>query len=562
MPTYTPNLSEKYIYTSFLNVSKFDQGIAGFRTFNIYVNSDTGVDTGTGRGGSPTSAYKSVRLAIKDAWTDSKSSRVVIHLAGTADHTLPEGFVFPAIDSPDQITLEAAPSFGQNKQAPLVLRADPTVNTTITALQVVSQANNADSGLKEVTTTGGFTVGAFNGKWGKDNNNVLFRVRTNTATVFNLCYAGADLVPPLAIYTEGATIAPADPASTDPTIVLRAGSAPIIFEGIAIDSSSGGAVQVGPGQQAAFFGCTIPTIELGGGENTSLVGAAEVQCQACDMASITMPDGNLILQNSRFVAGSFANFSSKARIVVSAASFASMNQPLFNDGTNSVGEFIGSNLMVTGSLSSNILQDGGRLLLTTADIASATTSGIIVQNNAFAILTSVSSSANNTVNGLRVFTWSNVQVNVATDVAGTTADLQVGGLAGISWATFNASSPAGRLDLGQIAGVNSGVPSPSGSTTAYQNVTSITNADSPYTVLNDDQNILANAAGGAITVNLPLLAGHLGMVLTIKKMDASVNAVTIDGSGAETIDGAATQALTVQYQTFTLLAGPTEWSIL
>lgn len=60
-----------------------------------------------------------------------------------------------------------------------------------------------------------------------------------------------------------------------------------------------------------------------------------------------------------------------------------------------------------------------------------------------------------------------------------------------------------------------------------------------------DCTVLCDATGGAIVANLP--AAVDGTVYVIKKTDASVNTVTIDGNGAETIDGAATVVLAAQY---------------
>lgn len=78
-------------------------------------------------------------------------------------------------------------------------------------------------------------------------------------------------------------------------------------------------------------------------------------------------------------------------------------------------------------------------------------------------------------------------------------------------------------------------------------------------VLAADVMILGNAAGGAITVSLPAAAASSGKRLTVKKIDASANAVTIDGSGAETIDGAATVSLTAQYQSITIVCDGSTW---
>lgn len=78
-----------------------------------------------------------------------------------------------------------------------------------------------------------------------------------------------------------------------------------------------------------------------------------------------------------------------------------------------------------------------------------------------------------------------------------------------------------------------------------------------------NQVILMNAAGGNKTVNLPAasVAGSGGTVV-VKKVDSSGNTVTIDGSGAETIDGAATFVLSVQYESVTLVCDGSNWSII
>ena len=92
----------------------------------------------------------------------------------------------------------------------------------------------------------------------------------------------------------------------------------------------------------------------------------------------------------------------------------------------------------------------------------------------------------------------------------------------------------------------------SSNTGAYYNVLSpspktITFADTPYTVLASDFAVYVDATGGAVTVNLPAATGS-GRTLVFKKSDASGNAVTIQASGAETIDGANAPTLTAQYE--------------
>jgi len=74
---------------------------------------------------------------------------------------------------------------------------------------------------------------------------------------------------------------------------------------------------------------------------------------------------------------------------------------------------------------------------------------------------------------------------------------------------------------------------------------------------------LANATSAAFTVNLPTAASAAGLPpFNIKKIDSSANAVTIDPNGAETIDGAATLALTVQWQSAQIQSNGTAWYVL
>lgn len=64
------------------------------------------------------------------------------------------------------------------------------------------------------------------------------------------------------------------------------------------------------------------------------------------------------------------------------------------------------------------------------------------------------------------------------------------------------------------------------------------------TLTRDDAGLVTvDASGGAVTVTLPPAADEPGMAFTLTRADGSANAVTVDGSGADTIDGRATFAL-------------------
>lgn len=65
---------------------------------------------------------------------------------------------------------------------------------------------------------------------------------------------------------------------------------------------------------------------------------------------------------------------------------------------------------------------------------------------------------------------------------------------------------------------------------------------------------------GTFTVTLPAAANNTGRVYNVKNI--GVGTVTVDGNGAETIDGAATYPLSTQYQTVTIQCDGTAWFIL
>lgn len=76
-----------------------------------------------------------------------------------------------------------------------------------------------------------------------------------------------------------------------------------------------------------------------------------------------------------------------------------------------------------------------------------------------------------------------------------------------------------------------------------------------YTALATDDLVLADATSGAITVTLPPAGSVAYQTLTIKKIDASANAVTIGG----TVDGAASPTLPAQYNSITIQSDGSAW---
>lgn len=83
-----------------------------------------------------------------------------------------------------------------------------------------------------------------------------------------------------------------------------------------------------------------------------------------------------------------------------------------------------------------------------------------------------------------------------------------------------------------------------------------------YTVLTTDKGfiILVDASSGAVTITLPAAATAAdGFYVYVLKTDSSVNAVTIDGDGSETIDGATTILLGNQYEAAMVVTNATSW---
>lgn len=68
-----------------------------------------------------------------------------------------------------------------------------------------------------------------------------------------------------------------------------------------------------------------------------------------------------------------------------------------------------------------------------------------------------------------------------------------------------------------------------------------------YSATLNDHLIRVDTTAGAITVTLPNATLSLGQVYVVKKIDAAANAVTVQGTGGQTIDGAATKAWSTQY---------------
>jgi hypothetical protein len=81
------------------------------------------------------------------------------------------------------------------------------------------------------------------------------------------------------------------------------------------------------------------------------------------------------------------------------------------------------------------------------------------------------------------------------------------------------------------------------------------------TALTTDYTIAVDPTTTAATVNLPAAATVTGQIFAVKHLNSSANTVTIDASGAETIDGATTLVLTA-YTSATVQSTGSAWVVL
>jgi len=89
----------------------------------------------------------------------------------------------------------------------------------------------------------------------------------------------------------------------------------------------------------------------------------------------------------------------------------------------------------------------------------------------------------------------------------------------------------------------------------------IVTVTSDYTATDLDNTILGDASSAQVTVTLPDATTTEGLMLYIKKTDASNN-VVIDGNGSQTIDGSTTHTLSSQNDSVQIQSNGTNWFII
>ncbi len=111
---------------------------------------------------------------------------------------------------------------------------------------------------------------------------------------------------------------------------------------------------------------------------------------------------------------------------------------------------------------------------------------------------------------------------------------------------------------GQILKTASGLPAWGSLNGSFTTGTQTTN----YTITTSDTVVFADATSANVTITLPLASGTSGYRFYVKRIDGSAHTVTITRSGSDTIDGAASFTLDLQYTAVTLVSNGSAWYIL
>jgi hypothetical protein len=90
------------------------------------------------------------------------------------------------------------------------------------------------------------------------------------------------------------------------------------------------------------------------------------------------------------------------------------------------------------------------------------------------------------------------------------------------------------------------------------------NAKTTTATLTDDEIgvIPLSTAGGAYTVTLPTAVGNTGLWYEFIKTTSDLNLATIDGDGAETINGASNYVLAFQHESVKIVSNGTNWDVV
>ncbi len=92
--------------------------------------------------------------------------------------------------------------------------------------------------------------------------------------------------------------------------------------------------------------------------------------------------------------------------------------------------------------------------------------------------------------------------------------------------------------------------------------TAVTSVSGNLTLTNAHSLVLVNAGGSDRTISLPTAVGITGRIYTIKKTDSGSKKVTVNALNSETIDGAGSLILSLQWKYLAIQSDGTNWMII
>lgn len=92
-------------------------------------------------------------------------------------------------------------------------------------------------------------------------------------------------------------------------------------------------------------------------------------------------------------------------------------------------------------------------------------------------------------------------------------------------------------------------------------VTSVATKTNNYTITDSDDIILADASRGAFAVTLPTAVSS-AKTYTVKKVDGSLNTVTMNTTSFQTIDGGPSALMKVQNVSITVASDNSNWMVI
>lgn len=85
---------------------------------------------------------------------------------------------------------------------------------------------------------------------------------------------------------------------------------------------------------------------------------------------------------------------------------------------------------------------------------------------------------------------------------------------------------------------------------------------SAFTPTYSGQTVFADASAAAFTITLPTAVGNNGFWFRIKKVDSTLNEITVATNASQTIDGStANKLIRVQYESMTFVSDNSNWFV-